>query len=80
MRIAYKDRARVVSSDPKTLLTEKEYLAIERDLRHEDGRTWTYTEPHEGDAMFTIEVIGCDLRLEEVYAKVQLGEENTDLR
>ena len=30
MRIAYKDGARVVSSDSETLLTEKQYLAIER--------------------------------------------------
>ena len=30
IQIAYKDGTRVVPSDPKTLLTEEEYLAIER--------------------------------------------------
>ena len=43
---------------------------IERYVRHDGGRTWIYTDAHEGDAMFKIEVIGCDLKLEELYAKV----------
>jgi hypothetical protein len=43
---------------------------IERYVRQEDGRTWVYTETHEADAVIGIEAVGCDLRLEDVYAKV----------
>ena len=43
---------------------------IERYVRHEGGRAWIYTEAHEADAMFRIEVIACELKLEDVYAKV----------
>jgi|SRR5215210_123637 len=43
---------------------------IERYVRQESGRTWIYTEAHEIDAVVGIEAIGCDLRLEDVYAKL----------
>jgi Uma2 family endonuclease len=43
---------------------------IERYVRQEDGRAWTYTEAHEADAVVRVEAILCDLKLEDVYAKV----------
>ena len=44
---------------------------IERYVRQESGsRSWIYTEAHEVDAVVGIEAIDCDLRLEDVYAKV----------
>jgi Uma2 family endonuclease len=43
---------------------------IERYVRQEDGRTWVYTETHEAESAVGIEAIGCDLRLEDVYAKL----------
>jgi hypothetical protein len=39
-------------------------------VRHEGGRVWIYTEAHETDALFRIEAIACELKLENVYAKV----------
>jgi hypothetical protein len=39
-------------------------------VKHEGGRAWTYTEAHEIDAMFRIEAIACELKLEDVYVKV----------
>ena len=59
-----------MSSDPDTLLTEREYLAIERCVTQEGGRTLVYTGAHKCDDILKIEVIGCDLRLEEAYAEV----------
>jgi Uma2 family endonuclease len=52
------------------VLVAQDAPRIERYVRHDGGRTWIYTDAHEGDAMFKIEVIGCDLKLEELYAKV----------
>ena len=43
---------------------------VERYVRQEGGRAWVYTETHETDALFGIEAIGCELKLEDVYAKV----------
>jgi Uma2 family endonuclease len=43
---------------------------IERYVRQGGGRVWVYTEAHEPDAVVRIDAIGCDLRLEDVYAKV----------
>ena len=43
---------------------------IERYVRHEGVRAWIYTEAHETDAIFKIEAIVCELKLEGVYAKV----------
>jgi hypothetical protein len=39
-------------------------------VRHEGGRVWIYTEAHKTDALFRIEAIACELKLENVYAKV----------
>ncbi|CAA9469798.1 MAG: hypothetical protein AVDCRST_MAG58-3946 [uncultured Rubrobacteraceae bacterium] len=38
--------------------------------RQEDCRAWIYTEVHGTDAVVEIEAITCDLKLEDVYAKV----------
>ena len=43
---------------------------IERYVRQEGGRAWVYTEIHETDALFGIKAIGCELKLEDVYAKI----------
>lgn len=43
---------------------------IERYVKHEGGRAWIYTEAHETEAMFRIEAIAGELKLEDVYAKV----------
>ena len=52
------------------VLVAQDAPRIERYVRQEDGRTWVYTETHEADAVIGIEAVGCDLRLEDVYAKV----------
>ena len=43
---------------------------IEQYVRQDGNRAWIYTEAHEANAVVGIEAIGCDLRLEDVYAKV----------
>jgi Uma2 family endonuclease len=62
------------------VLVAQDAPRIERYVRQEGGRTWVYTESHETEALLGIEAIGCDLRSEDVYTKVYLSEENTDLR
>jgi Uma2 family endonuclease len=52
------------------VLVAQKATRIERYVRHEGGRAWIYTEAHETDAIFGIEAIACELKLEEVYAKV----------
>ena len=52
------------------VLVTQDAPRIERYVRQEDGRTWVYTETHGADGRVTIEAIGCDLRLEDVYTKV----------
>jgi len=39
-------------------------------VRQEGGRAWIYTETHGADALFGLEAVCCELRLEDVYAKV----------
>jgi Uma2 family endonuclease len=43
---------------------------VECYVRQEGGRARVYTETRETDALFGIEAIGCELKLEDVYAKV----------
>lgn len=43
---------------------------IERYVRPEGSKTWTFTEAHKADATFGIEAIARDLRLENVCADV----------
>ncbi len=52
------------------VLVAQKATRIERYVRHEGGRAWIYTEAHETDAIFGIEAIACELKLEDVYAKV----------
>ena len=52
------------------VLVSQDAPRIERYVRQEGGRAWVYTETHEADTLVRIEAIGCDLRLEDVYAKV----------
>ena len=52
------------------VLVTQDHSRIERYVRREDGRAWIYTEFHEADAVVRIEAIGCELKLEDVYAKV----------
>ena len=52
------------------VLVAQEAPRIERYVRQEGGRAWVYTETHEADALVGIEAIGCELGLEDVYAKV----------
>lgn len=42
---------------------------VEKYVRQESG-AWLYTEAHEGDAVVRLEEILCELKLEDVYAKV----------
>ncbi len=43
---------------------------IERYVRQKGGRAWVYTEDHETDVIVEIEAICCELKLQDVYAKV----------
>lgn len=52
------------------ILVAQKATRIEQYVRHEGGRAWIYTEAHETDAIFGIEAIACELKLEDVYAKV----------
>ena len=52
------------------VLVAQEARRIEQYVRQEDGRVWIYTEAHGADAVVGIEVIACNLKLEDVYAKV----------
>jgi Uma2 family endonuclease len=52
------------------VLVAQDAQRVERYVRQEDGRTWLYTEAREADAVVRIEAILCDLKLEDVYAKV----------
>jgi Uma2 family endonuclease len=52
------------------VLVAQDAPRIERYVRQEGGRAWIYTEAHEANAMFKIEAIACELKLEDVYAKV----------
>jgi len=52
------------------VLVAQEAPRIERYVRQEGGRAWVYTETHEVDAVVRINAIGCDVKLEDVYAKV----------
>ena len=44
---------------------------VEQYVRQENGRLWTYSETHEAGDIIRIEAIGCELRLESIYAKVE---------
>jgi hypothetical protein len=52
------------------VLVARDPPRIERYVRQRGVRTWIYAESHEADAPFGIEAIDCELRLENVYAKV----------
>lgn len=52
------------------VLVAQDSRRVEQYVRQEDGRAWIYTEAHGADAVVEIEAITCDLRLEDVYAKV----------
>jgi hypothetical protein len=39
-------------------------------VRQEGGRDWIYTEAYEAEALFRIEATACDLKPEDVFAKV----------
>ena len=52
------------------VLVAQEAPRIERYVRQEGGRAWVYTETHGADAVVRINAIGCELKLEDVYAKV----------
>jgi len=52
------------------VLVAQDARRIEQYVRQEGGRTWIYAEAHEADAVVRIEAIACDLKLEDIYAKV----------
>jgi Uma2 family endonuclease len=52
------------------VLVAQDSRRVEQYVRQQDGRAWTYTETHGAGAVVEIEAITCDLKLEDVYAKV----------
>jgi Uma2 family endonuclease len=52
------------------VLVTQDAPRIERYVRQDGGRAWVYTETHEADSVVRFDAIGCDLRLEDVYAKL----------
>jgi Uma2 family endonuclease len=52
------------------VLVTQDAPRIEQYVRQEDGSVWIYTEAHGADAGVGIEVIACNLKLDDVYAKV----------
>jgi Uma2 family endonuclease len=52
------------------VLAAQDSRRVEQYVRQEDCRAWTYTETHGAGAVVEIEAILCDLKLEDVYAKV----------
>ena len=52
------------------VLVAQDSRRVEKYVRQEDGLAWIYTESHGADAVVEIEAITCDLRLEDVYAKL----------
>ena len=52
------------------VLVAQDSRRVEQYVRQQDGRAWTYTETHGAGAVVEIEAILCDLKLEDVYAKV----------
>lgn len=52
------------------VLVAQDATRVEQYVRQDDGRAWIYTETHEAGAVVEIEAIACDLKLEDVYAKV----------
>lgn len=60
----------------QTIESLSTYMLVAQDARRvewyvrQEGGVWLYTEAHGDDAAFGIEAIACDLKLEDVYAKV----------
>ena len=52
------------------ILVAQDIPRIEQYVRQEGSRAWIYTESHGADAVVEIEAITCNLRLEDVYAKL----------
>jgi Uma2 family endonuclease len=52
------------------VLVAQDSRRVEKYVRQEDGWAWIYTESHGADAVVEIEAITCDLKLQDVYAKV----------
>lgn len=44
---------------------------VEQYVRQEGGKFWIYSETHGVDAAVRIESVGCDLKLGDIYAKVE---------
>jgi Uma2 family endonuclease len=51
------------------VLVTRNSMRVEKYVRR-DGGAWLYTEAHEEGAVVEIEAIRCELKLEDVYAKV----------
>lgn len=51
------------------MLVSQSSARVEQYVRREGG-AWLYTEAHEDDSVVRLEAILCELRLEDVYAKV----------
>ncbi len=64
------ERYQNIGSLATYVLVAQEAPRVERYVRQEGSRAWIYTEAHETDVMVRIEAIACDLKLEDVYAKV----------
>ena len=52
------------------VLVTQDAPRIERYVRQKGSEAWVYIEAHGADAAVRIKAIGCDLRLEDVYAKI----------
>ena len=51
------------------ILVAQEPYRVERYIRQDD-KTWTYSEFHDAEEQVELSTIGCDLSLQDVYAKV----------
>ena len=52
------------------ILTTQDALRVEQFVRQQEGKLWTYSETHEVGGTVRVEAIGCDLKLENIYLKV----------
>lgn len=61
---------RTISSLTTFILVNQQSPKVEPYVRQEDGKRWTYSETHEVGETVIVEAIACELKLEDIYAKV----------
>ena len=53
------------------ILVTQNAPGVEQYVQQEGGKLWTYSEAHGTETAVNIEAINCDLKLEDIYAKVE---------